>query len=305
MPADLVIRTILAVPLMRAGEAIGVITLRRTEVASVHRPTDRSAQDLRRPGRHRHREHAAVRRGAGEQRELQRIARSSRPRPSDVLKVISRSPSDLQPVLGCHRRRRPPDCVRRMTPRSFRCLATASTHLAATTAGRDRVRSSAWTSHDARVLRLTAARAYRTTTDPVARCPWPNSMNTPTYVHRIVNGGIAATLGVPHGPRDGEAIGVIVLIARRCRRPFTEREIELCQTFADQAVIAIENTRLFEEVQARTRELHRVAGIPDSDQSRSWASYRVLPTIFSRYSTRSLENAARLCEANCGTCLPF
>jgi hypothetical protein len=54
--------------------------------------------------------------------------------------------------------------------------------------------------------------------------------------------------------RDGRVIGTVA-VGRFELRPFTEKEFALLQTFADQAVIAIENARLFEEVQARTREL--------------------------------------------------
>lgn len=82
-----------------------------------------------------------------------------------------------------------------------------------------------------------------------------DALADPNYVYLEVQKklGYRAMLGVPL-LREGVPIG-IVLLMRRTVLLFTDKQIELATTFADQAVIAIENVRLFESVEARTREL--------------------------------------------------
>ena len=87
-------------------------------------------------------------------------------------------------------------------------------------------------------------------------------------------------------------------------RPFTDKQIDLVTTFADQAVIAIENVRLFDEVQARTRELSEAL-------EQQTATSEVLQVISSSpgelepvFQTM-LENATRICDAKFGTMFRF
>jgi signal transduction histidine kinase len=78
----------------------------------------------------------------------------------------------------------------------------------------------------------------------------------PTYAHEFaIAGRWRSSIAIPM-LRNGRAIGAISL-GKADTEPFSERQIKLMTTFADQAVIAIENVRLFESVEARTRELAR------------------------------------------------
>src|SRR5262249_14086878 len=109
--------------------------------------------------------------------------------------------------------------------------------------------------------------------------------------------GNRALLGVPL-LREGIPIGVLNL-TRSTARPFTDKQIELATTFADQAVIAIENVRLFDAEQQRTRELSQAL----KQQTATSEVLRVIsssPSELEPVFRAVLANATRLCEASYG-----
>src|SRR5437588_10843242 len=109
--------------------------------------------------------------------------------------------------------------------------------------------------------------------------------------------GHRTTLAVPL-LRDGAPLGAM-LLRRPKVEPFTDKQIELLTTFADQAVIAIENARLFEAEQQRTRELteslQRQTATSDVLKVMS-SSPGALEPVFQAM----LENAVRVCDAKFG-----
>jgi GAF domain-containing protein len=247
------IRTILAVPMLREATVIGVIVIRRTEVQPF---TDKQIELVKTfadqaviaiENVRLFKELEARNRDLTETLEQQTAT-------ADILRVIASSPTDLQPV--------------------FDAIAQGAMRLC-------RASSGGVSRFDGELVHLAALANVSPESAAAVRSVFPMPPSRRTAAARaILTGGIAHIPDVVEDPEygiatqaqaafrsvvsvpmlhKGKAIGAVA-VGRPHPGPFSERQISLLQTFAHQAVIAIENVRLFKELEARTQDLTRSVG---------------------------------------------
>jgi signal transduction histidine kinase/putative methionine-R-sulfoxide reductase with GAF domain len=243
-------RTVLYVPMLRDEAAIGTIVVSRSEVRPFSTREIQLIQTFADQAVIAIENVRLFRELQARNRELTE-ALEQQTATSEILGVISRSPTDVQPVFDTIAQ-----SARRLCDGAFAVVSR----------------------YDGELLHLAAQSHARPEGVEVMRQVFPMRPSRINITGRVILTGTVAhvvdvaadpdygrvfvatlgnrsSIGVPM-LRDGRPIGAIV-VARLEVRPFSDAQIALLQTFADQAVIAIENVRLFQELRARTAELTR------------------------------------------------
>jgi GAF domain-containing protein len=286
-------RTVLAVPLVRKGRALGTILIRRTEVrpfenkhiALLKTFADQAAIAI---------ENARLLNELRQRTDDLSESLQQQTATADVLKVISRSTFDLRAVLDTL-----VQSAARLSEANYSFIFRRDGdryHLAASHGFSPEYRE--WMA--SQLIEVGRQTLVGRTALEQRTVHIPDVLADPQYAwaESIKRGGFRTMLGIPL-MREGMPIGVIA-VCRSAVEPFAPKQIELVTTFADQAVIAIENVRLFEEVQARTDDLR------ESLQQQT-ATADVLKVISrSTFDLQTVlqtlvESAARLCDAEKAT----
>jgi GAF domain-containing protein len=289
-------RSLIAVPMLKENELIGAIIIYRLEV----RPfTDKQIELVSNFAKQAVIAIENVRLFEAEQQRTHELSESleQQTATAEVLRVISSSPGELEPVFQtmlanavriCEAKfgtlyLREGDGFRAVTmhnaPPAFAEARTRIVHPPPESGLGQAVR----TKRAAQVADVTQLQAYRD--------------GDPFVVSAVERGGYRTTLGVPM-LKDDELIGVIS-IYRQDVRPFSDKQVDLVTNFANQAVIAIENTRLLNELRQRTDDL-------SESLEQQTATSEVLRVISSSPGELQpvfqvmLENAVRICGANFG-----
>ena len=277
-------RTLASVPLLREGVAVGTIQLRRAEV----RPfTDKQIALLE--------TFAAQAVIAIENTRLLNELRQSleqQTATADVLRVISSSPGDLEPVFQAMLENATRICEAKFGSLYLYDadgLSIAATHNVPTAYAEARKRGPIQPHSDTALGRVVRTKQIAQIADFATTRAYAE--RDPAAVVALELGGIRTVVAVPM-LKDDVLLGVFS-IYRQEVRPFTDKQIELLKNFAAQAVIAIENTRLLNELRESLEQQTAMAEVLQVISS----SPGELEPVFQAM----LANAVRICDAKFGT----